>query len=65
MLLYEEIKLSYPIDGLVFRYNNIQYSDSLGMTNKFPKNSIAYKFNDEEYKTILKDIEYMMVFSPF
>lgn len=41
----------FPIDGLVFAYNNIEYANSLGDTLHHPLHSIAYKFYDEEYET--------------
>lgn len=46
----------YPIDGLVFSYDDIAYGKSLGATNKYPKNQIAFKFYDEEALTKLKYI---------
>lgn len=50
--------LSYPIDGLVITYNDIKYGLSLGMTDKFPRHSFAFKFYDEEYETTLQDVEW-------
>lgn len=49
-----------PIDGLVFTYNDIKYGESLGFTAKFPRHSIAYKFDDEVYETRLIDIEWTL-----
>lgn len=51
---------SYPIDGLVITYNDVEYGKSLGMTGKFPRHSLAFKFYDEEVATTLKDIEWGM-----
>lgn len=48
----------YPMDGVVFSYNDIAYGKSLGRTDKFFKHSIAYKYEDELYETVLKDIEW-------
>ena len=45
--------LSYPIDGLVAAYNDIAYGLSLGVTDKYPRHSLAYKFYNEEYITTL------------
>lgn len=53
-------KLSYPIDGIVFKYDNCEYYDSLGATAHHPRGGLAYKFADEEYETKLRDIEYTM-----
>lgn len=52
--------LSYPIDGLVVAYNDIAYGLSLGVTDKYPRHSLAYKFYDDEYETILLDVEWTM-----
>lgn len=48
----------YPIDGLVFKYNHIEYGKSMGETAHHFKNAIAYKFYDETYETELLDIEW-------
>lgn len=50
----------YPIDGLVMTYNDIQYGESLGLTGHHPRHSVAYKFYDEEFETILNNIEWTM-----
>ena len=49
-----------PIDGIVFKFNNIEYGKAQGETAHHFKNAIAYKFYDEEYETILKDIEWSL-----
>lgn len=51
---------SYPIDGLVITYNNVEYGKSLGMTGHHPRHSLAFKFYDEEEVTTLKDIEWSL-----
>ncbi len=43
-------------DGLVMTYNSISYSNSLGETAKFPKDSIAFKWKDEIVDTKLIDV---------
>lgn len=48
----------YPIDGLVIKYDDIEYGKSLGQTSHHPNNAIAFKFYDEEAETILRDIEW-------
>lgn len=50
----------YPIDGVVFKFNDIKYYRSLGRTEHHFKGGIAYKFYDEEYETELLDIEWSM-----
>ena len=49
-----------PIDGIVFKFNNIKYGKSLGETAHHFKNAIAYKFYDETYSTKMLDIEFTM-----
>ena len=51
---------SYPIDGVVFKFNDVAYGKSLGETAHHFKNAIAYKLYDEEYETTLRDIEWTM-----
>lgn len=51
---------SFPIDGLVITYNNVEYGKSLGMTGHHPKHSLAYKFYDDIYPTKLLDVEFTM-----
>lgn len=49
-----------PMDGAVWRFNDIAYGESLGRTDRFFKNAIAYKYEDEKYETKLLDIEYIV-----
>ena len=51
-------KNDIPSDGLVLLYDDIAYGDSLGRTAKFPRNSIAFKWEDETRETTLKYIEW-------
>lgn len=48
----------FPSDGLVVIYDDIAYGRSLGSTAKFPRNSIAFKWADEEAETTLTGIEW-------
>lgn len=50
----------YPIDGVVFKFNDIEYGKSLGATDHHFKNAIAYKFYDETYSTRLITIHWTM-----
>ena len=60
-LLQEICKVKlYPIDGMVFKFNSCLYGKSLGKTAHHFKNAMAYKFYDETYPTVLKDIEWTM-----
>ncbi|MDR3295432.1 MAG: NAD-dependent DNA ligase LigA [Clostridiales Family XIII bacterium] len=47
-----------PSDGLVLLYDDIAYGASLGKTSKFPRDSIAFKWEDEQRETMLLDIEW-------
>ncbi len=47
-----------PSDGLVIVYDDIAYGQSLGTTAKFPRDSIAFKWEDEVRETVLKEIEW-------
>ena len=49
-----------PMDGVVFKYENIKYGQAQGETAHHFKNAIAYKFYDETYPTILRNIEWSM-----
>lgn len=48
----------FPSDGLVLCFDDIAYSRSLGRTAKFPRDSIAFKWQDETAKTTLREIEW-------
>lgn len=55
----EAVKFNdFPSDGLVLLYDDIEYGRSLGTTAKFPRNAIAFKWQDETAKTILREIEW-------
>lgn len=43
-------------DGVVIKINDKKTQDVLGYTNKFPRWSIAFKFEAEEYTTTLLDV---------
>ena len=64
-LVIEQIKevskdKGYPIDGVVFKFDDINYGKKLGETAHHFKNAIAYKFYDETYETKLLNIEWSM-----
>ncbi|MBQ8913940.1 MAG: NAD-dependent DNA ligase LigA, partial [Lachnospiraceae bacterium] len=48
----------FPSDGLVLAFDDIAYGRSLGRTAKFPRDSIAFKWADEEAETTLRHIEW-------
>jgi DNA ligase (NAD+) len=49
-----------PVDGMVFKYNDIPYSKSVGFTEHHNNDGFAFKFEDTRKTTILKDIEWSM-----
>lgn len=49
-----------PIDGLVVKYDSIEYSRQKGGTSHHNNDGIAFKFEDETEKTILRDIEWSL-----
>jgi len=51
---------SYPIDGIVFKYDNIEEYEAAGRTDHHFKGGLAYKFYDEVYETTVKNIEWSM-----
>ncbi len=53
-------KDEYPCDGVVWKYNNCDYGDSLGQTSHHFKNGIAWKPEVETVETKLKFIDWTM-----
>ncbi|MCG1739199.1 NAD-dependent DNA ligase LigA [Staphylococcus epidermidis] len=49
--------LSYDIDGIVIKVNDLSQQEEMGYTQKSPRWTIAYKFPAEEVITKLLDIE--------
>ena len=49
-----------PSDGLVLLYNDIEYGKQLGTTAKYPKNAIAFKWQDETAETKLIDVDWLV-----
>lgn len=50
--------MDLPSDGLVLTFEDVLYGKSLGRTAKFPRNSIAFKWADEQAVTILREVEW-------
>ena len=47
-----------PSDGLVLTLEDAEYASTLGATAKFPKDSIAFKWRDQQAETVLREIEW-------
>ena len=45
-LVYGYFTNDFPSDGLVIVYDDIAYGLSLGMTSKFPRYGLAFKWRD-------------------
>ncbi len=54
------VKSDVGSDGLVLTYDDVEFSKSLGSTAKFPRDAMAFKWQDETASTILREI----IFSP-
>lgn len=50
----------YPIDGFVFKFDDLIYGEKQGRTEHHFKNAIAFKRYDELYESELLDIEWSM-----
>lgn len=48
----------FPSDGLVLLMDDIAYGEGLGMTAKFPRNAMAFKWADETADTTLLEMEW-------
>lgn len=49
-----------PQDGVVFKFDNVEYGKSLGNTSHHFRNGIAYKIFNDSVETELVDIEWTM-----
>ena len=47
----------YPIDGLVFEYNNVDYGNSLPCTSHHSDKNLAFKFADDAFETKFLGVE--------
>ena len=53
-------KDEYPCDGVVWKFNDTEYGDSLGQTSHHFRNGIAWKPEVETVETKLQDIQWTM-----
>ena len=51
-------KYDVPIDGIVMTYNDVAYSKNCGRTGHHYKDGLAFKFEDDLFKTKLQTIEW-------
>jgi len=52
--------LSYDIDGIVIKVNNLSQQQELGFTAKSPRWAISYKYKAQEVETILESVSYQV-----
>lgn len=50
----------YPIDGCVVSFTDIPYMESLGATSHHLRGQIAFKFQEDQESSILREIEWSM-----
>lgn len=53
-------KYIFTTDGLVFKYNNLEYGISLGSTSHHNLDSLAFKWKDITVETTLRDIKFQV-----
>jgi DNA ligase (NAD+) len=59
--VFEHAKYNgFPCDGVVFKFDDVEYGKSLGSTSHHFRDGIAYKAKDETYRTKLLNIEFTM-----
>ena len=51
-------KEGYPIDGIVFSYDDVAFARSLGKTSHHFRDGIAFKFGDPSFETELLGVEW-------
>ena len=56
----ERTNLSYEIDGVVVKVNDIAQQDELGYTSKSPRWAIAYKFKAESTYATLESVQFQV-----
>jgi len=53
-------KLDYDIDGLAIKVNDVETCDKLGVVDKYPKYTMAFKFPHDIHETIVSSIVYQV-----
>lgn len=58
--MIKQKKYNLPQDGVVFKFDDVEYGKSLGNTSHHFRNGIAYKIFNDSVETELVDIEWTM-----
>lgn len=59
-LMEKRDRLSYEIDGIVFKVNDLMLQQRLGFVSRAPRWAIAYKFPAQEELTVIEDVEFQV-----
>lgn len=59
-LMDKRDSLSYEIDGIVFKVNDLKLQQALGFVSRAPRWAIAYKFPAQEELTVIEDVEFQV-----
>ncbi|MFN9113421.1 MAG: hypothetical protein ACK5XN_25395, partial [Bacteroidota bacterium] len=57
---FRKEEFDFYYDGIVFKINDIEKGEALGITNRYPRNSIAYKFSEKSQITKIVKIEWSL-----
>lgn len=55
--LYRPEEYAYPVDGLIFEYDDLDYGRSLGATGHHENRLMALKWKDTLYETVFRSLE--------
>lgn len=53
-------RLPFPIDGVCVKYNELSLREKMGVTGKFPRHSMAFKFASLEEFTTLREVTWQI-----